>query len=475
MLPWKTIFKIDKAKPRAIYLQISDQIIAEVNNGRINKGFKMPGSRTLAETIGINRKTIIQSYDELTSQGWIEVVPSKGTFVKKTLPTMVALPIKDSFSHDQSTIFDKSQIKREGKVIDDGSPDYRLAPIDLLLKTARSVIKGNIGKSVLRENHSFGEPLLLNQLSGYLSNTRGIPNSTDHLLITRGSQMAIFLTFSTLLKPGDNVLAGGLNYRSADQVIAQLGANKIPIRICDIGLDLDHIEHELQNKRVKAIYITPHHQYPTTVTMPVEARLRLLKLADQYDFYILEDDYDYDYHYNRSPTLPLASIDRNGRVIYIGSFSKILVPNMRLGYLYASPTLVRSFHNLRVLIDRVGDPIMERALAYLIKEKDIDRYLKKTVFQYKIRRDLFCQILNDSLSNELSFDIPEGGMAIWVTFQKVQIETLISQCSTNGLALRIESYPSVPNSCRLGFASMNEQEIRVNLKIFIESVNQILK
>ncbi|SMD31995.1 GntR family transcriptional regulator / MocR family aminotransferase [Reichenbachiella faecimaris] len=477
MLPWKSIITINRSDTRPVYLQISDTIISEIMQGRIQKGFKMPGSRSLAIFLKVNRKTILQAYDELMAQGWMEIIPTKGTFIKESLPEIKLRPLGEAASQlpaSTPSIATKYDIPRGEHVIDDGTPDYRLAPIDLLLKTARSVSKGAIGKSVLLGNHYFGENTLRKNLASYLSATRAINGNVDNILITRGSQMAIYLAFATLLEKGDRVVVGELNYHSADRAIITAGGDLIKVPVAENGLDLDAVEKAAKSKAIRAMYVTPHHQYPTTVTMPVENRMRLLELAEKYDFYIIEDDYDYDYHYNRSPILPLASIDRNGRIIYIGSFSKILVPSIRIGYMFAHSSIIQSCGQLRMIIDKLGDPIMERALAEMIASNEIDRFLKKAVNTYKARRDLFCLRLKETLADEINFEIPDGGMAVWVAFKNVKIAALIESAHRLKLSLKIDIYEHTEYACRFGFASMSLDEIESNTALLSQAIQSLL-
>lgn len=481
MLPWKSIIKVNKKNNRAIYLQIAGAIINEIMAGRIAKSHKMPSTRILAEELGLNRKTVSLAYDELLAQGWLDIIPSRGTFIKNSLPitnhqsllhnkphqsgqfvkTISILPFaaNEDFSHSVNTI-------------DDGTPDYRMAPIDALLKTARSISKGSIGRSVLLNASSYGNLTLRKTLVSYLSISRALNGSEENILITRGSQMAIYLLFSILLKKDDKVIVGALNYKNADQIIQHLGANLIKIPLDNSGLNIEEIERACLENKIRAIYISPHHHYPTTVTMPTENRLKLLKLSSQYNFAIIEDDYDYDYHYSGTPILPLASLDRSGNVIYIGSFSKILVPSIRIGYVYAHPKVIHEIAKLRKMIDKQGDPITERALAELINENEIQRCLKKAVVAYKHRRDIFCAKLKNELPNEIEFDIPDGGMAIWAKFHnEIIIKELVKKAKQNNLFLNIDP-ERTPQSCRLGFTSMNEKEIKVNLNALIKTVKE---
>lgn len=479
MLPWKSIIQLEKEKSRAIYLQIADCIIDEILEGRIPKAYKMPGTRALAEELKLNRKTVSLAYDELLAQGWLEVLPSKGTFIKQSLPVVNQQPLSDIKSVQTGNFIESidplpfttiPELVKPFNCIDDGIPDYRMAPIDALLKTARSISKGRVGRSVLLNSSSYGDITLRRTLVKYLSTTRALNGTENNIIITRGSQMAIYLLFMVLFKKDDKVIVGELNYRNADQLIEYAGATLVKVPIDKTGLNIEAIERACMEQTVRAVYISPHHHYPTTVTMPAENRMKLLELSNQYNFAIIEDDYDYDYHYMGTPILPLASLDKTGNVIYIGSFSKILVPSIRIGYVYAHPKVIEEIAKLRRMIDKQGDPIKERALAELINENEIQRCLKKAVVAYKSRRDIFCSTLKQELGNTVYFDIPDGGMAIWATFvNSIKISELVKKAEKNGLFLNIDP-ERTPHSCRLGFASMDEEELETNLKLLVKTV-----
>ena len=479
MFPWKSTINFNKDNKRSVYLQIADSIISEILNGRIPKSYKMPGTRALAEELSLNRKTISLAYDELLAQGWLEIIPSKGTFVKKALPLVNSKPLPKSVQTKESHFVQSikplpfqanQELIKPANSIDDGIPDYRLAPIDLLLKTARSISKGHIGRNVMLNASSYGDPTLRSTLCQYLSTTRALNGEIDNILVTRGSQMAIYLLFSVLLRKGDKVIVGKLNYKYADQIVEHLGANLMRVPLNNEGLDIDEIEKICSKEKIRGIYISPHHHYPTTVTMPAENRMKLLELATKHNFVIIEDDYDYDYHYAGSPILPLASLDSTGSVVYIGSFSKILVPSIRMGYVFAHPTIINEITKLRRMIDKQGDPIMERSLAELIQENEVQRHLKKAVRAYKQRRDVFCQTLTTELGDIVNFNIPDGGMAIWATFTNgIVIRELVDKAEKNNLYLNIDP-ERTPHSCRFGFASMSESELTTNTDLLIKTI-----
>lgn len=468
MLPWKSILSFDTESKRAQYLQLADGIIQEVINGRIAAGSQLPGSRQLAEILDINRKTVQSAYDELLAQGWTQIEPYRGTFIKEELPLSYARRLSEV------SVFNKPQKitqKTKKNQITEGTPDYRVAPIPDLYRTARSLSSSQLSRSVLTGNHFGGEPHLRTTLCSYLHDTRALSPSPDQIMVTRGSQMSIFLALSAILTHGDRVIVGRLNYDTANHTILHLGGQLVKVNLNEKGLDIEQIEKEVKSNKVRAIYLSPHHHYPTTVTMPVAERLHLLELAREHQFYIIEDDYDYDYHYKGSPILPMASLDQAKQVIYIGSFSKILAPSIRMGYMFAHQSIIEKSMMTRQLIDRRGDPLLERALSMMIEENEIQRSIKKAVRIYKTRRDLMHELLQHHFGPEVTYEVPDGGMAIWTTFHGIEVAALISNAHEFDLDLDIDSYEA-QSSCRLGFASMNEEEMIHNFELLKQTVEK---
>ncbi|WP_109830488.1 aminotransferase-like domain-containing protein [Reichenbachiella versicolor] len=472
MLPWKSIIEINPESKRTIYLQISDFIIKEINIGHLSAGQKLPSSRTLADILKINRKTAIMAFDELLAQGWIDVIPNKGAFVKNNIPTFRPQDLGRKMNIPK--IIKKDPISSL-VTVNDGIPDYRLSLIDKLYKQAGSLSKNAIGKNLFGGGSPAGEESLRYVLCNYLHDSRAISTTPSNIMVTRGSQMALYLAFSILLKNGGKVAVGELNYQTANDTITTLGGKLVKIQLNDQGLDIDHLEATLQKEKIAAIYITPHHQYPTTITMPVTHRLRLLNLASKYDFTIIEDDYDYDYHYSRSPILPIASIDQESRVVYIGSFSKLFAPAVRLGYMVASQTFINNCIPHRLHIDRRGDPLLEKSLSMLIEDNELPRLLKKNISIYKRRRDLLASLLEKELGNQVRFKLPEGGMAIWVKFLNIDIDTLKDKLHQNGVIMNTDVYTAFNSHSRLGFASLNEKEIGIVIELLTKVIHQIVQ
>jgi GntR family transcriptional regulator/MocR family aminotransferase len=238
----------------------------------------------------------------------------------------------------------------------------------------------------------------------------------------------------------------------------------VRIPVDENGILTEVLAEICSTQSIRLLYITPHHHYPTTVTLSAERRMKLLQLADKYGFVILEDDYDYDYHYTGSPILPLASADTNGMVIYVGSLSKIIAPAIRIGYVVAPRNLIDELAFLRRIIDRQGDTILEQAVAELFAEGEIKRHLKKTQRIYHQRRDYCAALLQKVDKNTLDFQIPNGGMAFWTHFSPtINLQQLAQKAQKAGLylgnGLGYNAANQAVNSVRMGFASLELAEM----------------
>jgi GntR family transcriptional regulator/MocR family aminotransferase len=309
-----------------------------------------------------------------------------------------------------------------------------------------------------------GSKLLRNELANMMQTYRGLPVTADNIMLTHGSQMSIFLVASMLLAKGDNAVVTKPNYLTANNCFISLGANLLQVGVDEYGMDTDELEVLCRKKKIRLVYVTSHHHHPTTVTLSIERRLKLLQLAAQYGFAIIEDDYDYDYHYENKPLLPIASNDRQGSVLYIGSFSKILSQAFRVGYIIAPKEFIEQVTVYRRLVDRQGDQMLEDALGKLFQDNVIKNHIRKATTLYKERRDTTYELLKNELGNYMQCALPEGGLAFWAHFDKrISFEELSDKCAAKGVYFpngRTYCYDKTKvNACRMGFASMNEKEL----------------
>lgn len=485
-IPYKSFVKIDRKSETSIYMQIANQLINAIQRGYIPFGTKLPGTRALSQILEVHRNTIVAVYDELFAQGWVESLQNKGTFVigknqEKPLEIktfeknhLENYPKSTGFSFKTSNILDNPfEHSNCEYVFNDGVPDIRLTQIDQHSKFYSSILKRKYQQKMLGHYNHDGSEFFKKNLSHYLNLSRGLPISKNNLLITRSTEMSIYIVSEILLSQGDTVLVGALSYFSVNMIFQKAGVDIVSIPIDEEGIIVESVREACQKQKIRMLYITPHHHYPTTVTLSAKRRLELLNLANEFGFIILEDDYDYEFHYDKSPILPLSSADTNGMVIYIGSSGKSLAPGFRTGFIVAPENLMVEMRKYLGIIDRQGDVLMERVLGEMIAEGEINRYLKKSLKVYQERRDHFSNLLNEHLGDFINFQKPSGGLAIWAEWNiPINLMQLSRQCAQNNLFIPKTSLYQNKNitAMRLGFGNLNFDEMEKSIEILSESV-----
>jgi len=478
MTPIDRLLTIDKGLAVPVYLQIANGITGLIKQGVLKPGTALPASRSLSEALGIHRKTVLAAYDELLAQDWVESFERKGLYVSENLPEIKPRQVaasKAGYVYPDRAAFPVGEKRsryegsftpvRERLVFNDGFPDTRLAPVDLLIREYRRFANYKFTSRYLSYGPEQGSENLRIELSKFLNETRGLQVSPENLLITKGVQMALYLTSQVLLEKGDQVVVGEPGYVGATEVLEHAGARVNFVPVDEEGIVVDAVEELCRRKKIRLLYLIPHHHNPTTVTLTPARRMQLLELAMKYQFAVLEDDYDFDFQYSTSPILPLSSIDYYGNVIYVGSFCKTIAPAIRIGFMVAPVNLIRAATRLRRLVDRQGEQLLEEAIANLLKHGDIGRHLKKANKIYHARRDLLCSMLQEELAGKIRFAVPDGGFAVWAQYTgRVTARAVAEEARRMGLYVSVgEEYyhtpPSRPNAVRLGFASLNEKEM----------------
>ena len=242
------------------------------------------------------------------------------------------------------------------------------------------------------------------------------------------------------------------------------GAELVAIPTDHGGLSVDALSAVLERQAVRAVYVTPHHQFPTTTVMPASRRKALLSVASAHRVAIIEDDYDHEFHYDGKPVLPLASADTDGTVLYVGTLSKILAPGLRAGFVVAPAPVIARMTSLRVASDLQGDLVAECALAELFENGELGRHVRRMREIYRCRRDAFVAALQHELGTELEFEIPSGGMALWARVRAgIDIDDWVPRALAHGVAFRAgrmyDFHGARQPYTRLGFTYHDEAEL----------------
>lgn len=481
LLSLSSFVQLDRNASTPLFIQLAQQIINGIQRGYLTAGAKLPGTRLVGDQLGLHRKTVIAAYDELEAQGWIDIIPNKGTFVlqqsrvKQSIPSTkppistTQYPIKTGYDIQISNILDNPfEENRAPYFFSDGTTDIRLTQVkNLSLQYSSSMNrKGSLQR--MSQYHENGSIFFKEQLSNYLNLSRGLHISKHNLLITRSSEMSIYIIAKVILKPLDKVIVAELSNFAVNMTLLQAGATLETIPLDKEGISIEALKQKLKTGRIRMLYITPHHHYPTTVTLSAKRRLELLQLANEYGFIIVEDDYDYDFHYEKAAVLPLASADTNGMVIYTGTLGQSLAPAFRTGFVVAPQNLIQEMNKYLGIIDRQGDIIMEQTLGEMIEEGEIHRHLKKSLKVYRERRDHMSDLLQDMLEDYVSFDTPNGGLATWVQFHQIKsLMTIKEKCLKQGLLIpRHTLYQNKQISAmRMGFGHMDNLEMEQSISI----------
>jgi GntR family transcriptional regulator/MocR family aminotransferase len=474
-------FALDPTSREPLFVQLARAITEDIRRGRLAPGARLPGSRMLARTLSVHRNTVVAAYAELLAEGWLDSAQARGTFVSRALPELSprrfsgrmaqrqVVPARAGFEvpsgPDRS---DLRELPRGALVMSGGIPDVRLAPSAELARAYRRALRAH-AQQVLGYSTPEGHPRLRAAIAEMLSATRGLATSAEDVIVTRGAQMALDLIARTLLRPGDGVAVEQLGYRPAWESFRLAGARLHPVPVDASGLDVAALEALVVRTRIRAVYVTPHHQYPTTVTLSPARRLALMELARRHHLAILEDDFDHEFHFEGRPVLPLASVDHAGVVVYIGTMAKILAPGLRLGYVAAPRELLLQLAAHRAFVDRQGDLAVECAVAELLEDGEVQRHARRARRIYAARRAFLVDALQRSLGGVLSLRVPPGGMALWSDVaEDVDVEAWSCRAASQGVVFhagRRFSFADEPcPNARFGFTSLTEGELREGVR-----------
>lgn len=462
--PWKLEIQLDERSNKAIYLQIADAIILDIQSGRLKKGMALPGSRKLAQDLQLNRNTIVEALNVLLNEEWLIARERKGTFVSEVLPVATknpTLPYPKVEEVEQRSLHIR---------FDDGDPDSKIAPVAALARAYRQIFNRKARWQMMGYANPLGDLEFRKAIVQMLNHQRGMQTDEYSICITRGSQMAMYLTAQCLFEKGDYVMIENPGYKPAWKAFEKAGAQLLPVRVDKEGLVVEDVIRYLQtNRKIKAIYTTPHHQYPTTVTLSLQRRLELIRLSNEYDFTIIEDDYDNEFHFGYRPVLPLSSYAELKNYVYIGTMSKVVAPALRIGYLISShKLLIEKVASLRKIIDVQGDSIMEQAVLQLIQDGTIKRHLKKATSYYKAKRNFTEKLFQTHLKENVSYSIPEGGLAFWIISNKeIAWELFDKRLESKGIKIILPenySFDESVNGIRLSYGSLSEAQLEEGIK-----------
>jgi GntR family transcriptional regulator/MocR family aminotransferase len=464
---------LDPARKGPVYLQVADAILDAVRGGRIQPGQALPGVREVAERLGVHRNTALAALRELEAQGWLEARPRSGFFVVDPLPERAAQEpsLASSAGPGFDVLASMRPITSMGSVtmdLSDGVADARLAPMEALAKAYPRALRLK-GATLLQAEEFLGQVRLRKVLAAHLAEQRALVREPGQFILIRSTSMAVNLVAQALIGPeaGDVAVENPGHPLVWETLRQGSGARLHGLPVDQGGLRVEALEELLGRMRLSLLVLTPQCHFPTGAVLAEDRRDRILALAREHRFAILELDPEYDYL--EAPPRPLAALDTTGQVLYCGSLSRLIAPGVRLGFIVVPSTLADSFAKARQRLDWQGDPILEWAVSELFLDGEITRHLRRVRKARQERREALAEALRFAMPEQLAFDPGLGGMALWLQgagklAEASRFETWVRACSLNGIKLRKGSYFDLDGQAmaatRLGFMAFTPEELQ---------------
>jgi GntR family transcriptional regulator/MocR family aminotransferase len=473
---------------RQLYLQLKEAILA----GGVRAGARLPATRELGRLLKVSRQTVLSAYEQLTAEGYLEGAVGKGTFVSASLPAVDrAVAQADAQAAGQAAREEAAPplvrpLSARGEAM--AAAMARVRHHDSALRTFRTSMPGldlfpfevwrklearhwRRRELALGYGDAAGHPPLRELLCAYLMASRGVRCTPEQIVITAGSQQALYLLAQLLLAPGDGVWLESPGYQGALAPFAVAGARICPVPVDVEGMDVSYAEARYPDARMA--FATPSHQLPLGATMSLARRLQLLRWAETRRAWIVEDDYDSEYRYTGPPLASLQSLDRAGSVIYVGTLSKVLFPGLRLGYIVAPPGLAGPLARAKAVVDRHNPIVPQAVLADFIQEGHFARHIRRTRDAYGERRSAMLEALHGRLDGALACGPSDAGLDLCVGVTNGLSEAeAASRALAAGVDLRTLAYYTnpaagpdcaVPPGLLLGFSAFTPAQIRAGV------------
>jgi GntR family transcriptional regulator/MocR family aminotransferase len=414
---------LDRASPLPLHRQLYDGLRVAILHGALAPGRRLPATRALAEQLGVSRNTVVTAFDQLLAEGYITGRVGSGSYVAALLPDELLVARAPESQPPPGGALGAQPLSSRGARLAAtpvtaarglGAPRaFRpgLPALDAFPSAVWAHLSARVWRRLPPELFGYGDPAgyrpLREALAAYLAEARAVRCAPDQVLVVAGSQQAIDLAARVLLDPGDPVWVEDPGYLGARGALLSAGAHLVPVPVDAEGLDV--AAGVAREPAARLAYVSPSHQYPLGVTLSLARRLALLDWAARAGAWVVEDDYDSEYRYAGRPLAALQGLDRAGRVIYVGTFSKVLFPGLRLGYLVVPPDLVDAFTAARALADRHPPGPEQGVLAAFIADGHFARHIRRTRALYAERQEGLVAAARD-LGDLLQVAPAEAGM-----------------------------------------------------------------
>jgi GntR family transcriptional regulator / MocR family aminotransferase len=477
--------RFDKQSERSLRRQLYEELRGAILGGRLSAGCRLPSTRALAESLGISRTTVTECYEDLISEGYLHAKIGSGTFVCDDLPEQLlkVAPSPTSNSVAKQTRL-SARLSAYGKRVLEmplGTTEgqmplnfahWRPAFDHLPTRVWRRLVARHINAAEATHFDYSEDPLghqpLREAIARYLAKSRAVRCEPSQVIICAGAQGAMDLITRVLVDPQDEVAIEDPGYLGARNIFAAQGAKLFPVRLDESGLNVGELKSQSSSK-TRFVYVSPSHQFPTGVLLSLSRRLELLAWAHEQHAFVIEDDYDSEYRYRGRPVPALQGLDQNERVIYVGTFSKVLFPSLRLGYMVIPGSLVESLARAKRLTDRQSPLIEQCALTDFINEGHLERHIRRMRTLYGQRRQALVDALSVHLNGRASIVGDEAGMHLMVRLKTALTDSqLIARAAKRGVEL-ISARPyylqaRYNGEFIFGYSNLTERQIITGVK-----------
>lgn len=475
---------------------LHQQVYAELRQAiltrRLPPGQRLPSTRALAQSLRISRTTVTQSYEQLLSEGYLEARHGSGTFVcthlpddflqpdpvQTTLPAAQTSMRLSTYGHylAQTPFHLQAEPKTEIS-FRYGRPALQHFPIALwrkLMSRHSRPCEDDTNASWL--DYAIdpqGDYALRQAIAQYLGRARAIQCQPEQIVITNGTQQALDLVLRVLLQPGETLALEDPGYLSARRIFLSHGANLLPIPVDEWGLNVEKLASIAEP--IRLVYVTPSHQFPTGAILSLPRRLELLTWAQQNNALIIEDDYDSEYRYGERPIPALQGLDTHSSVLYVSTFSKVLFPSLRIGYLVLPPNLVPLISHAKWLSDRQLPTLDQRVLADFIQEGHLESHIRKMRAYYNRCRQTLVQTLKLHFKERVVILGEQAGIHVMVNFLlPMSTVEIIQRAQQAGIGLISAQphylQPTTENTFIFGYGELDQPTIETSIQRLAKAV-----
>lgn len=484
---------LDSSSTEPLHRQLYEELRRAILNGRIAPGSRLPASRELASVSRVSRNTVLSAYEQLLAEGYIQSRAGSGTFVAEAVPeSMVPAPVAPSpegrpaggprrvnavAERAVEINFVRHALPPLANAFRAGLPALGAFPMD----TLRRIIDRRLRRASVRML-AYGDPQgylpLREAIAAHLTASRGARCDASRVMIVNGSQHGVSLCAQMLLAPGDEVWLEDPGYFGARAVLQLAGARIVPVPVDGDGLDV--AAGIARAPQAKLVYCTPSHQNPTGVTMNLQRRMALLQWAQANGAWIVEDDNASEYRYRGRPLAALQGIDPTDRVIYVGTFSKVLFSSLRLGYIVLPPDLVQPFVRAHDIGERGTNALLQSAIADFMTEGHFARHLRRMRTLYAARMAVLEQAVARKASDVLELPPIEGGLNRLALLPPGVDDRAVADelLKINVLGVPLSSYLAAPparGGLVLGFGGIDETEIEAGIERIANVVRNVMR